>query len=85
MPIGVPKVMVSTLASGDVGVYVGSSDIAMLHSVVDIAGLNRVSRRVLGSAVGAVCGMAEQPPPPETDERPLIALARAGDVLLLHY
>jgi uncharacterized protein (UPF0261 family) len=78
LPIGVPKVMVSTLASGDVGVYVGSSDIAMLHSVVDIAGLNRVSRRVLGSAVGAVCGMAEQPAPPETDERPLIAATMFG-------
>lgn len=80
MPVGIPKVMVSTLASGDVGAYVGASDIAMLHSVVDIAGLNRVSRRVLGNAVGAVCGMVEQTPaaPPETNDRPLIAATMFG-------
>jgi uncharacterized protein (UPF0261 family) len=78
LPIGVPKVMVSTLASGDVGVYVGTSDIAMLHSVVDIAGLNRVSRRVLGNAVGAICGMVEQEAPPEADARPLIAASMFG-------
>lgn len=78
LPIGVPKVMVSTLASGDVGPYVGAADIAMLHSVVDIAGLNRISRRVLGSAVGAVCGMAEQSAPPEADDRPLVAATMFG-------
>lgn len=60
LPLGVPKLMVSTVASGDVGPYVGGSDIAMLHSVVDIAGLNRISRRVLENAAGAVCGMVEQ-------------------------
>lgn len=78
LPVGVPKVMVSTLASGDVGAYVGASDIAMLHSVVDIAGLNRISRRVLANAVGAVCGMAEQPSPPDADDRPLIAATMFG-------
>jgi len=80
LPIGVAKVMVSTLASGDVSAYVGASDIAMLHSVVDIAGLNRVSRRVLGSAVGAVCGMVEQGPAEEGDgsERPLVAATMFG-------
>ena len=77
LPVGVPKVMVSTLASGDVGAYVGSSDIAMLHSIVDIAGLNRVSRRVLGNAVGAVCGMAEQALP-EAADRPLVAATMFG-------
>jgi uncharacterized protein (UPF0261 family) len=78
LPVGVPKVMVSTLASGDVGAYVGAADIAMLHSVVDVAGLNRVSRRVLGNAVGAVCGMTEQPTPQETDDRPLVAATMFG-------
>ncbi len=78
LPVGVPKVMVSTLASGDVGPYIGASDIAMLHSIVDIAGLNRVSRRVLANAVGAVCGMAEQPVPPEADDRPLVAATMFG-------
>jgi uncharacterized protein (UPF0261 family) len=80
LPIGVPKVMVSTLGSGDVGPYVGGSDIAMLHSVVDISGLNRISRRVLSNAVGAVCGMAEQPLPNENAaaDRPLIAATMFG-------
>jgi uncharacterized protein (UPF0261 family) len=80
LPIGVPKVMVSTLGSGDVGPYVGGVDIAMLHSVVDISGLNRISRRVLSNAVGAVCGMAEQPLPGEnaTADRPLIAATMFG-------
>lgn len=80
LPVGVPKVMVSTIASGDVSAYVGTSDVAMLHSLVDIAGLNRISRRVLGNAVGAVCGMAEQPPPEDsaTADRPLIAATMFG-------
>lgn len=78
LPVGVPKVMVSTLASGDVSAYVGAADIAMLHSVVDIAGLNRVSRRVLANAVGAVCGMAEQPDPPQADDRTFVAATMFG-------
>jgi len=80
LPIGVPKVMVSTIASGDVSPYVGSTDILMLNSVVDIAGLNRISRRVLGNAVGAVCGMVEQAAE-STDEaadRPVIAATMFG-------
>ncbi len=80
LPIGVPKVMVSTIASGDVGPYVGSADIVMLNSVVDIAGLNRISRRVLSNAVGAVCGMVEQVLTPEdrAADRPLIAATMFG-------
>jgi len=58
LPVGVPKVMVSTVASGDVAPYVGASDIAMMYSVTDVAGLNSVSRRVLGNAAHAVAGMA---------------------------
>ncbi|MCX6049553.1 MAG: Tm-1-like ATP-binding domain-containing protein [Chloroflexi bacterium] len=80
LPIGVPKVMVSTIASGDVGPYVGTADIVMLNSVVDIAGLNRVSRRVLTNAVGAVCGIVEQALDDEdaVADRPLIAATMFG-------
>jgi uncharacterized protein (UPF0261 family) len=58
LPIGMPKMMVSTLASGDVGAYVDVSDIAMMYSVTDIAGLNRISRTVLANAAYAIAGMA---------------------------
>ncbi|MGH9041730.1 MAG: Tm-1-like ATP-binding domain-containing protein [Acidimicrobiia bacterium] len=61
LPVGIPKVMVSTLASGDVSAYVGPSDIAMVHSVTDVAGLNRISRRVLGNAAHALAGMVARP------------------------
>lgn len=57
LPIGVPKVMVSTVASGDVGKYVGSSDIMMMYSVTDIQGINRISRQVLTNAAQALAGM----------------------------
>ena len=57
LPIGVPKLMVSTLASGQVRPYVGDKDILMLNSVVDIAGINRVSRKILGEAAAAIAGM----------------------------
>ncbi len=57
LPFGVPKLMVSTLASGQVRPYVGVRDVVMMHSVVDISGLNRVSRTVLANAAGAMIGM----------------------------
>jgi uncharacterized protein (UPF0261 family) len=57
LPIGVPKLMVSTLASGNVQPWVGEKDILMLNSVVDIAGLNRISRRILSQAAAAMAGM----------------------------
>ena len=59
LPIGVPKLMVSTLASGQVRPYVGDKDILMLNSVVDIAGINRISRAVLGEAAAAMAGMVK--------------------------
>ncbi|KAK3388090.1 hypothetical protein B0T20DRAFT_398060 [Sordaria brevicollis] len=58
VPIGFPKLMVSTVASGDTGPYVGEADITMMYSVVDVAGLNEVLRSVLSNAAGAVVGMA---------------------------
>ncbi|MFF3955373.1 Tm-1-like ATP-binding domain-containing protein [Streptomyces sp. NPDC001890] len=58
LPIGVPKVLVSTMAAGDVSPYVGSSDITMMYSVVDVAGINSVSSQIMGNAVAAAAGMA---------------------------
>ncbi|CAL5870897.1 uncharacterized protein PFLUO_LOCUS5138 [Penicillium psychrofluorescens] len=58
VPVGFPKLMVSTMASGDVAPYIGETDIAMMYSVVDIAGRNRVLDRVLANAAGAIAGMA---------------------------
>jgi uncharacterized protein (UPF0261 family) len=78
LPIGVPKVMVSTVASGDTRPYVGTKDIAMIYSVVDIAGLNRISTRVLANAAGAVIGMLETEVP-KRQEKPLIAASMFGN------
>ena len=77
LPVGLPKIMVSTVASGDVQPYVGIKDISMMYSVVDIAGLNRLSRRILANAAGAICGMVEQEVL-ETEDRPLLAATMFG-------
>jgi uncharacterized protein (UPF0261 family) len=77
LPVGAPKIMVSTVASGDVAPYVGASDIAMLHSVTDVAGLNRISRRVLGNAAHALAGMLTHEIP-AADDRPAVALTMFG-------
>ncbi len=58
LPIGTPKLLVSTMASGDVSPYVGANDVTLMYSVVDIAGINQISRAVLGNAAAAVAGMA---------------------------
>jgi uncharacterized protein (UPF0261 family) len=78
LPYGFPKLMVSTLAAGDTRPYVGTRDICMMPSVLDIAGLNRVSRRILSNAAGAICGMvaAEQATAP--DQKPSIAATMFG-------
>jgi len=60
LPVGVPKLMVSTMASGQVRPYVGQSDVCLMYSVVDVSGLNRISRRVLANAAAAVAGMAKE-------------------------
>lgn len=78
LPVGVPKVMVSTMASGNTASYVDVKDITMMFPVVDIAGLNPLSRRILTNAAGAICGMVEQPPPHVGNERPLIAASMFG-------
>jgi uncharacterized protein (UPF0261 family) len=79
LPLGVPKVMVSTLASGTVRQFVGDKDIFMLNSVVDILGLNRVSREVLSQAARAMAGLVERPgPDPQPRDRPLVAATMFG-------
>jgi uncharacterized protein (UPF0261 family) len=59
LPVGVPKLMVSTVASGDTRPYVGAVDVAMMYSVVDIAGVNSISARIMANAAGAIAGMAK--------------------------
>ena len=77
LPVGVPKLMVSTMASGDVRGYVGSSDIMMMYAVTDVAGLNRISTLVLGNAAHAVAGAVMRPIPPYA-ARPVIGLTMWG-------
>jgi uncharacterized protein (UPF0261 family) len=78
LPVGVPKLMVSTLASGDTRPYVGAVDVTMMYSVVDIAGLNQISRRILANAAGAIAGMAGAEPGTDTDGRPLVGATMFG-------
>ena len=79
LPIGVPKVCVSTAASGDTSGYVGSKDITMIPSIVDVAGINRISRVVYARAAGAISGMVEQEVPEARDERPIITASMFGN------
>jgi uncharacterized protein (UPF0261 family) len=78
LPIGVPKLMVSTVASGDTSPYVGSVDVTMMYSVVDIAGVNQISARIMANAAGALAGMARATVPPIGEERPLIVASMFG-------
>ncbi len=78
LPLGVPKVMVSTLASGDTRAYVGIRDVVMFPSVVDVAGVNRISARIYANAVGAIVGMVETSPP-QIEEKPLLAASMFGN------
>ncbi|HEX2785476.1 MAG TPA: Tm-1-like ATP-binding domain-containing protein, partial [Ilumatobacteraceae bacterium] len=78
LPVGRPKVMVSTVASGNVAAYVGPADIAMMYSVTDVAGLNRISRQVLGNAANAIAGMVKNPVPASASDLPAIGLTMFG-------
>src|SRR5215471_10935684 len=87
LPVGLPKLLVSTMASGDVSPYVGAKDVCIMYSVVDVAGLNRISRLVLGNAAAAMAGMvaARSRPAAELDtgepdagDRPLVAASMFG-------
>ena len=78
LPVGVPKLLVSTMASGNTAPYVDVRDLTLMYSVVDIAGLNPISRRILVNAAGAICGMVQGTAPAAPGERPLIAASMFG-------
>ena len=78
LPVGVPKVLISTAAAGNVAPYVGVKDVTMMYSIVDVAGLNNISRQIFTNGVGAICGMVEQAPPPAGDDKPLITASMYG-------
>jgi len=78
LPIGLPKLIVSTMASGNVASYVGTCDLTMMYSVTDLAGLNRISRRVLANAANALAGMIRHALPQEDHERPALGLTMFG-------
>ncbi len=79
LPIGIPKLLISTVAAGDVSAYVGSADLTMMHSVVDVAGLNRISRQIYANAAAAIAGMAQAARPQAAGERPLAAASMFGN------
>jgi uncharacterized protein (UPF0261 family) len=80
LPIGIPKLMVSTMASGDVSGYIGASDIAIMNSVTDISGLNRISRKVLKSAANQIAGAVvfSQDDSEAVTDKPAIGLTMFG-------
>ncbi len=79
LPVGVPKVMVSTLGGGDVSVYAGTKDITFMPSIVDVAGINRISRRIYANAAGAIAGMVKAEAPTPAEEKPLITASMFGN------
>jgi uncharacterized protein (UPF0261 family) len=80
LPFGLPKVMVSTIASGDMRPYIGIKDITLVHSVTDIVGLNRMTKRLLTYAAGAVMGAVAADTGLEASSKPLIAMSSMGGI-----
>jgi uncharacterized protein (UPF0261 family) len=78
LPVGVPKLIVSTVASGDTRPYVGAVDVTMMYSVVDISGINQISAQILTNAAGAIAGMVKATVPERSGERPLIGATMFG-------
>jgi uncharacterized protein (UPF0261 family) len=79
LPVGVPKVMVSTLGGGDVSVYTGTKDITFMPSIVDVAGINSISRAIYSNAAGAIAGMVQMRAPAVAGERPLLTASMFGN------
>src|SRR6478609_2830379 len=78
LPVGVPKLMVSTMAAGDTSDYVGGTDVTLMASVTDVAGLNSISARILANAAAAMAGMVQAPPVEHRDAKPLIGATMFG-------
>jgi len=78
LPVGVPKLMVSTVAAGDTRDYVGGSDVTLMASVTDVAGLNSISRQILVNAAAAMAGMVLAPPVEARESRPLVGATMFG-------
>ena len=78
LPVGFPKLIVSTVASGDISAYVGVNDITMMPSIVDVAGINRLSSRIIANAAGAIAGMVKIERPEAAEAKPLIAATMFG-------
>ena len=79
LPVGVPKILVSTVASGDTSAYVGTKDVTLIPSIADVAGINRISRLISTRAAGAVCGMVESEPPADQEDRPIVVASMFGN------
>ena len=82
LPVGVPKVMVSTLGGGNVSAYVGTRDITFMPSIVDVAGFNRISRTIYANAAGAIAGMVKMDKTKGDEEKPLVAASMFGNTTL---
>ena len=78
LPVGVPKLIVSTVASGDTRPYMGATDISMTYSVVDIAGINQISAQILTNAAGAIAGMVKAQAPALAEAKPLVTASMFG-------
>ena len=78
LPVGIPKLMVSTVAAGDTTNIVGFKDITMINPIADIMGLNRITKKILAEAAGAICGMAKIGYSEVEAEKPLIAITNIG-------
>jgi uncharacterized protein (UPF0261 family) len=79
LPVGLPKLMVSTMGGGDVSAFAGTKDITFMPSVVDVAGLNRISRRIYANAAGAIVGMVGMREPAGATDRPLVVASMFGN------
>lgn len=79
LPVGVPKLMVSTMGGGDVSAYAGTKDVTFMPSIVDVAGLNRISRAIYTNAAGAIAGMVTAEAPAAAADRPLVVASMFGN------
>ena len=79
LPVGVPKVVVSTVGGGDVSAYAGTKDITFMPSIVDVAGINSISRKIYANAAGAIAGMVKVDAPSDSKEKPLVTASMFGN------